>query len=142
MLTIKSPGKPHAILHFSIHWETFLSPHVLLSNMNIANMDSNLLFFCLQKIVGLAVTALMLSKTESLMPAYHTARQYLLNFEDTAAYVAVHDPTKEQFNAWWAYNPKQDLVLGNILGGWLLFNKRRQERLGQKSSFAVSNASP
>jgi len=51
---------------------------------------------------------------------------------------------KEVNNAhtWWAYNPKQDLVLGNILGGWLLFNKRRQERLGQKSSFAVSNGSP
>jgi len=50
---------------------------------------------------------------------------------------------KEVNNAhtWWAYNPKQDLVLGNILGGWLLFNKRRQERLGQKSSFAVSNGS-
>ena len=51
---------------------------------------------------------------------------------------------KEVNNAhtWWAYNPKQDLVLGNILGGWLLFNKRRQEHLGQKSSFAVSNGSP
>jgi hypothetical protein len=64
-----------------------------------------------------------------------------LNFEDMAAY-AVHDPTKEQFNTWWAYNPKQDLVLGNILGGWLLFNKRRQERLGKKLSFAVSNGNP
>lgn len=64
------------------------------------------------------------------MPTYETAREILLKYDAMSAFVDVHDPTREHFNKWYGYNPKLDRVLGDVLGGWLLFSKRGQERLG------------
>jgi len=90
-----------------------------------------------QRIVGVCISELLRS-TKKIDMSFQEAKDFVLSCEDMASFVAVHDQDKEQFSQWWAYEPKRDLVLGDSLGGWKIFQKRRTERLGQKSTECVS----
>lgn len=91
----------------------------------------------MQIILGVCVSELLRSTNKIHMSA-EEAKKYVLSCEDMASFVAVHDQAQEQFSQWWAYDAKRDLVLGDFLGGWKLFQKKRSERLGQKPTDCVS----
>lgn len=86
--------------------------------------------------VAKAVT-LLLQRRAALALDSSAAKAWVLELDDMKDFCQVHDPTQQQFNAWWSYNSKRDTVLGQVEGGYETWKQRMRERLGQRSTAAV-----